>query len=82
MSQESFRSLFIRDKTPKELTTTMEVWTVEWRSRYGEYSTNLKAEHEAFTDKEEAIEFKEALEYAFKLLRHTSNTEVTICSNK
>ncbi len=82
MSKKSFRSLFIRYKTPKELTTTQEVWTVSWISRTGEFSGNTSKECEAFTDKNEALEFKEALEYAFKLIRHTSQTKVIITSNK
>ena len=56
----------------------VQLWTVRWESRYNEYSGGLRKEVEAFTSEQEAQDFKLALENAFKLLRHTSGTTVTL----
>ena len=53
---------------------TVQLWFVEWMSRHGEYSTDLQVEIEAFTSLETANAFKNALDAAFKLLKHTSGT--------
>mgnify|MGYP003480214104 CR=1 FL=1 len=56
-------------------------WIVRWESRYGAYSANTKKEAEIFPLEEDAIAFKDALEAAFKLIRHTSGNKVTIEEN-
>lgn len=56
----------------------VQVWTVRWLSRSGPYSGDLRQEVEAFTSEDEAKAFKEALENAYKLLKHTSGTTVTL----
>lgn len=56
----------------------VQLWTVRWLSRYGAFSGDLREEVEAFTSEQEAVDFKVALENAFKLLKHTSGTTVTI----
>jgi len=53
-------------------------WAVRWESRHGLYSGDTKPEIEVFPLKEDAVAFKQALEDAFKLIRHTSGTKVTI----
>lgn len=62
-------------------TTQIEVvqlWTVRWVSRNGPYSGDLRQEVEAFTSEADATAFKQSLENAFQLLRHTSGTTVII----
>ena len=58
-----------------------ESWTVRWSSRQGEYSSQVQKETEVFLDKESAEAFAQALKDAFKLLRHTSGTRVTVEKN-
>jgi exopolyphosphatase/pppGpp-phosphohydrolase len=61
-----------------KLVESVQVWTVRWKSRYGEFSTNVREEVVAFVDEQEAEDFKKSIENAFNLLRHTSGTTVTI----
>lgn len=56
----------------------VQLWYVKWWSRDGNYSSNLNKEMEAFTSEKEALEFKSALENAYRLLKYTAGTEVTI----
>jgi len=46
------------------------LWEVRWRSRHGEYSSDVRDEVEGFTTLELADEFATSLGNAFKLLRH------------
>jgi len=65
----------------KEDITAYETWVVRWKSRYGSYSSDTKPEVEVFTSEEDACKFKQRLEEAFNLLRHTSGTKVTVTKN-
>ena len=56
---------------------SVELWRVDWTSRYGEFSTDTTAESEIFLVKEDAEKFKESLEAAFRLIRHTHDDAVT-----
>lgn len=58
--------------------SALEVWHVRWTSRSGEYSQDTAQQVEAFLSIEQATEFADSLRAAFKLLRHTSGTGVTI----
>lgn len=58
--------------------TCVQLWCVRWTSRYGEFSGQIQDEIEAFTSEEEASSFKVSLENAFRLIKHTSGTRVTI----
>tara|TARA_R110000796_G_scaffold126204_3_gene240904 strand:- start:1946 stop:2203 length:258 start_codon:yes stop_codon:yes gene_type:complete len=60
------------------LSTNVHTWIVEWNSRYGQFSTDTRTEVEAFTSENEAKFFKKSLEDAFKLIKHTSGTSVSI----
>lgn len=60
----------------------VQVWTVRWLSRYGEFSGNVREEVAAFVNEQEAKDFKESIENAFKLLRHTSGTTVILTREK
>lgn len=59
-------------------TDAVQLWEVRWTSRYGEYHYCTKPEMEAFTSPEAADEFAESLRNAFKLIRHTDGTKVTV----
>ena len=77
-----FKKLFVPSGEQKEL-TALENWTVRWDSRYDDYSYSIKPEAEVFTSKEDAIEFKKAVENAFKLLKYKGeSTKVTIQKTK
>ncbi len=56
-------------------------WTVTWYSKNGEYSTNKEQENAVFLSIDDAEGFKKSLESAFKLLRYTYGTNVTIKEN-
>jgi len=56
----------------------IQLWQVEWKSRYEDYSYAIKDEFEVFTSEEHAKEFAEALRAAFKLIRHTYGNEVKL----
>lgn len=56
-------------------------WVVRWESRYGKYHTDVEKEAEIFPIKEDAEAFKDQLEAAFNLIRHTSGNKVTIEEN-
>lgn len=75
-----FKNIFVPNDKKVSL-IAYESWTVRWFSRYGEFSSSIKEECEVFTSEEEAEFFKNSLEEAFKLIRHTSHTKVTINKN-
>ena len=55
-----------------------EIWMVRWRSRSGLYHSDTKDTAEAFTNEQDARKFEKALKDAFKLIRHTSGTNITV----
>ena len=57
-------------------------WKVQWISRHGSFSSETSQETEVFTNKEVAEKFAQSLKDAFKFLRHTSGTMVTVLENK
>jgi hypothetical protein len=59
-----------------------ETWIVRWESRYGECSFETQPEMEVFTSKEDAEKFAVELRNAFKLIRHTSGTDVNLRKNR
>lgn len=56
----------------------VELWYVRWTRRYGQYSGDTEEVMEAFTNYADAVHFKEQLQEAFKLIRHTSGKYVEI----
>jgi uncharacterized protein YeaC (DUF1315 family) len=60
----------------------VQLWEVRWESRYGEMGSDTRPEMEAFSSEEEARKFKSSLENAFRILRHTSGTRVTLEKGK
>lgn len=69
----------VSNETKKQI--AVQLWTVSWISRYGNFSGQTQREFEAFTSKEEANEFADALRNAFKLIKHKSQCDVTVKPN-
>ncbi len=61
----------------KEVEVTA-LWAVRWQSRHGAFNSDVKAEAEFFPNEQDALDFKKALENAFKLIKHTSGNNVSI----
>lgn len=61
-----------------QLIEAVQLWEVRWSSRWGELSTNVRDEVEAFPSEIEAKHFFDALVNAFALVRHTSGNRVTM----
>ncbi len=83
----NIKNLLFKNVTVPQANDTKEVqavqlWSVRWLSRYGSYSGDVREEMEAFTSEQDAIDFKQALDNAFKLLRHTSKTTVVLTKEK
>jgi hypothetical protein len=57
-------------------------WTVRWTSRHGQYSSDTRPEVEVFTTLEDAERFATELAAAFKMVRHTWGTYITVTENK
>lgn len=57
---------------------TVVLTFVSWYSRKGKYSDDTKVEVEAFPNESDATCFADSLRAAFKLLRHTSKTDVKV----
>ena len=60
----------------------VEIWTVEWESRHGQFSSDVKTKFKAFTEEQKARDFKKALEDAHKLIGNTYGTKVFIYKQK
>ena len=69
-------------KQKEEVLIAFEKWEVRWTRRYKMHSCDTYGETElcieVFINKPDAEIFKKKLEDAFKLIRNTINTEVTI----
>jgi hypothetical protein len=55
-----------------------EMWEVRWDSRYGSLSYDTQHEVEVFPSEQDARDFAVALKNAFKLIKHTSGTDVSL----
>lgn len=71
------RKLLFRSKKTVEV-DEVQLWYVRWTSRYGGMMRDTKKEVKAFPNYDDALEFKQALEDAFKLIRHTHGNKVTL----
>jgi hypothetical protein len=56
----------------------VRMWEVRWRSRHGRYSGDTRPELECFTSEAEAAKFAESLRAAFALIKHSSETTISI----
>ncbi|GLB26492.1 hypothetical protein LXJ15735_27330 [Lacrimispora xylanolytica] len=64
--------LNIFKKGHETLTSDIDTWVVRWNKRYGDFSGDYKETAQFFTDKNEALRFKEEIKRAIKLLGHTA----------
>lgn len=55
-----------------------QTWEVRWWSRYNGFSHGTQGEVSVFVSEETANRFAQALRDAFKLIKHTSGTAVTV----
>ena len=64
--------LKIFSKQTKELNSNLDVWIVEWKTYKSKYFDctlgNIVPKYQPFTNYDEALEYKESLEKAIKLL--------------
>jgi hypothetical protein len=58
------------------------LYEVRWRSRTGEYGSDTRPEVEGFVTQELADAFATSLRNAYKLLRTTSGTDVSVVTKK
>lgn len=57
----------------------LQTWTVRWISKVGDYPyTTKRPEVQAFTNQPDAEHFAKSLREAFKLLRHTAESNVIV----
>lgn len=76
-----FKKIFAPTEAKQEF-TVLRSWTVSWESRYGQFSGDTQKEFEVFISEEEANQFANQLKDAYKLLKHTHGTKVSITENK
>ena len=69
--------MFFRDKQQVSV-DVYEAWGVRWQSRHGGFSGDTKPEMRVFTSEKDAEEFADALRDAFRLIKHTSGTCVSV----
>lgn len=72
-----FKKIFFRDKTMTSV-DAFETWEVRWVSRHGGYSGDTSPELQVFTNENDANLFADSLRAAFRLIRHTSATNVVV----
>lgn len=74
----NFRKIFAPKSNELREIKVVATWLVRWHSRHNAYSSGTTPEVEVFTSRESAEEFAHSLRAAFRLLRHTSGTEITV----
>ena len=74
----NFKWLKIPKSNETKEVQAVELWRVDWYSRYNQYSSGIQKECEFFPNKKDAQDFKIDLDSDFKLIRHTSHTKVYI----
>jgi hypothetical protein len=63
--------------TTKEI-DAIQLWYVRWTSRDGPYSSSTREETECFPCEQDAKDFRDALENAFRLTRILNHGAVTL----
>jgi len=69
------KSIFVADRHNPVALQGIETWCVQWNSRTGIWSSDVKPVCQAFTNKADAVEFKESLIEAFKLTQNRSEVK-------
>ena len=78
----TWRNILRPKNSATEKVKAAQLWVVEWTSRHGRYYTDTKQEFEAFSSKDVADSYAEDLRRAYKLIRHTSGTQVVVRKSK
>lgn len=73
----NLKKMFFRDEQETSV-DVCECWEVRWKSRFDDYHGCTKPEIRVFPIKEDAEEFKKALDDAYKLIKHTHGTLTTL----
>ena len=76
-----FKKIVVPESNEVVEKEAVQLWVVSWISRHGACSYDIRTEFEAFENKQDALDFKQSLENAFKLLKHTHKTNVSINQN-
>lgn len=69
-------------KGTKQLKTDVTTYVVSWWRRYGEFRNDEEKCYQAFTDLEEAKEFKNNIERANAFIGNTYHAKATIAQQK
>ena len=56
----------------------VEIYSVSWLSRFGEFHSDTKMSYKAFLTKADAEAFAQSLEDAHRLLQNTNSIQITI----
>lgn len=66
------------------LTSGVDTWVVQWTARYGKFHDETEKRYQAFTSKQEALDFADSIRRAHKLIgnRAISETTVTVTKTK
>ena len=73
----NLKSMFFRDEQETSV-DVFQCWEVRWTSRHGQYHGDTRREVRVFPKKEDAGVFRDALQDAFELVKHTSGTRVSL----
>lgn len=69
-------------KGVRPLASGVDTWVVQWTARYGRYHDDTEERYQAFTDKQEALDFADSIRRAHKLIGNTVPSETTVTVTK
>lgn len=72
------KKITVPESNETKIADTIQLWYVSWYARHGAYYADTRREVEAFPTEAEANTFATSLRNAFRLIKHTSGTEVTV----
>ena len=56
----------------------LDNWVVSWKSKHGEYKSDYRQEFEVFLNEDDAKDFKKSLEDAFKILKYSHESIISV----
>ena len=75
------KKLTVPESNETKQTDAVQLWTVTWWARVGQWNGDVEKRYEAFTSEAGANEFAESLRAAFKLIGHKDRTQVDVQKN-
>lgn len=72
MSLRKLIDIFVPNRHDPLKLDGIETWMVQWTSRQGQFSADVRSVCQAFTSKQDAKEFAESLRAAFRLVKNSS----------